>query len=63
MEAIVINNYNKFRYNLDKVDFSIDQIYRNGYWNVKRYSEQLEVFLKNNDIDFELVEDCYERFK
>lgn len=63
MEAIVINNYNKFRYNLDKVDFSIDQIYRNGYWNVKRYTEQLEAFLKNNDIDFELVEDCYERFK
>lgn len=63
MEAIVIKNYNKFRYNLDKVDFSIDQMYRNGYWNVKRYSEQLEVFLKNNDIDFELVEDCYERFK
>lgn len=63
MEAIVIKNYNKFRYNLDKVDFSIDQIYRNGYWNVKRYTEQLEAFLKNNDIDFELVEDCYERFK
>lgn len=63
MEAIVIKNYNKFRYNLDKVDFSIDQMYRNGYWNVKRYSEQLEVFLKNNDIDFELIEDCYERFK
>lgn len=63
MEAIVIKNYNKFRYNLDKVDFSIDQIYKNGYWNVKRYTEQLEAFLKNNDIDFELVEDCYERFK
>lgn len=63
MDAIVIKDYNKFRNKLDEVNFNIDQRFASGYWNVKRYSEQLETFLKINNIDFELVEDCYERFK
>jgi hypothetical protein len=63
MEAIIIKNYNKFMSKLDGVNFKIDQRFSSGYWNVKVYSEQLELFLKINDIDFELVEDCYERFK
>ena len=63
MEAIIINNYNKFRERIYKIDFPLEQRYRNGYFNVKVYSEQLEQFLFNNEIEFELVEDCYERFK
>lgn len=63
MEAIIINNYNKFRDRMEKIDFPINQRFRNGYFNVKVYSEQLEQFLFNNEIEFELVEDCYERFK
>lgn len=63
MEAIIINNYNKFRDRMEKIDFPINQRFRDGYFNVKVYSEQLEQFLFNNEIEFELVEDCYERFK
>lgn len=63
IEAIVIKNYNKFRYKLDEIDFTMpEQVFRNGYWNVKKYSEQLEAFLKQHDIEHELVEDVYERF-
>jgi hypothetical protein len=62
-EAIIIKDYNLFRYKLDKIDFPIEQRFRNGYFNVKVYSTQLELFLKENKIDHSLVEDVYEHFK
>jgi len=63
MEAIIIKDYNLFRYKLDKIDFSIEPRFKHGYWNVKVYSTQLESFLKNNNIEYSLVEDVYEYFE
>jgi hypothetical protein len=50
-EAIVVNEFNKFN-SLRTKDIIAELLFRNGYWNVFKYDECLEKFLKDNSIDY-----------
>jgi len=49
--TIIINNYNKFN-SVRTKELDIRNVFRYGYWNVFHYNEQLEKFLKDNEIDY-----------
>lgn len=54
-KKITIHDYNKFM-NTQKGDLKYENLYRSGYWNVFKYSTELENFLKENNIDHSVKE-------
>jgi len=54
MKTIVIRDYNKYMASTRVDDFpkpSPTNAFRQGYWNVYEYTEDLENYLKNHEID------------
>jgi hypothetical protein len=54
MKAIVIKDFLKYT-NTDKINLdsnNINLVFKSGYWNVLKYNNDLELFLKNNKIDY-----------
>lgn len=52
--AIVVKNFNKFNCT-NRSNVKADNLFRSGYWNVFKYSQELENFLKNNLIEYKVV--------
>ena len=50
MKIIVVHDYLKFTNTPNRPN--IENAYRNGYWNVFKFSETLRNFLKENKIRF-----------
>ncbi len=50
-DAIVVNEYNKFN-SLRTKNLVTENFFRHSYWNVFKYNEDLEKFLKDNSIDY-----------
>ena len=49
--TIIVKDYNKFN-SIRMKGLDIRNVFSYGYWNVFHYSEQLEKFLKDNQIDY-----------
>lgn len=54
MKKIIIVEYLKFQ-NTDKENTQYENAYRNGYWNVMLYSEELEQFLICKNIEHKIT--------
>jgi hypothetical protein len=62
MKSIIINDYNKF---VDTEKFQLvvskklkfEHLYKNGHWNVMKWSESLIEFLESNNIDYDIEAD------
>jgi hypothetical protein len=62
MKSIIINDYNKF---VDTEKFQLvvskklkfEHLYKNGYWNIMKWSESLIEFLESNNIDYDIEAD------
>lgn len=54
MKKIIIVEYLKFQ-NTDKENIQYENAYRNGYWNVMLYSEELEQFLIRKNIEHKIT--------
>lgn len=50
-DAIIVNEFNKFN-SLRTKHIVSEPMFRSSYWNVFKYNEGLENFLKVNKIDY-----------
>lgn len=58
MKKIIVTEYLKFQAAVSRTKFNeYENAYRNGYWNVFLYSEKLEQFLLENQIEFKITEE------
>lgn len=60
-EAIIVKDFNRF--NNIKRQFQVENYFRSGYWNVFKYTKQLDDFCKEYEIEVELVYNTFERFR